>query len=337
MGVVAVVQVFFTCTRCAPRCTRLSFFAEGSLHVVSPSTARPLPSLRARRADAPTPGPTPLSVAHAGSRAAFSPPVRLGHLGRTVDVVSGVHVRPGQRCSETPPGGTAPGESPWLQTASALRALKSQRAVLPPMARTGFGPLKVRVLPGPCRLAVLRQVTSPLLQKLPGSTSPGFKNLGVLLLSGWTSGASRQWTRLNCSSSEVTSALLPVVHASTATPSALPFQTVSNKPIPPHCTTVSGHQSTRLNPTDKENKEKQKRGREGRKTSTPEEAETRWLTSQGARVEHFKRLKDEQPSTDPSRRIGAMLTTRACLESWKSVTADSSPQLPCGVEYFSTC
>ena len=39
MGVVAVVQVFFTCTRCAPRCTHLSFFAEGS-HVVSPSTAR---------------------------------------------------------------------------------------------------------------------------------------------------------------------------------------------------------------------------------------------------------------------------------------------------------
>ena len=81
----------------------------------------------------------PLSVAHAGSRAACSHPVRLEHLGRTVDVVSGVHVRPGQRCSETPPGGTAPGDTPWLQTASALRALKSQRAVLPPMASTGFG------------------------------------------------------------------------------------------------------------------------------------------------------------------------------------------------------
>ena len=153
----------------------MSFFAEGSLHVVSPSTARPLPSLRAQRADAPTPGPTPLSVAHAGSRAACSPPVRLGHLGRTVDVVSGVHVRPGQRCPEKPPGGTAPGDTPWLQTTSALRALKSQRAVLPPMARTGFGPLKIRVLPGPYRLAVLRQVTSPLFQKLPGSTSPGFQ------------------------------------------------------------------------------------------------------------------------------------------------------------------
>ena len=149
VGVVAVVQVFFTCTRCAPRCTRLSFFAEGSLHVVSPSTARPRPSLRARRADAPTTGPTPLSVAHAGSRAACSPPVRLGHLGRTVDVVSGVHVRPGQRCSETPPVGAAPRDTPWLQTASALRALKSRRAELPPMARTGFGPLKVRILPGP--------------------------------------------------------------------------------------------------------------------------------------------------------------------------------------------
>ena len=49
------------------------FFAEGSLHVVSPSTARPPPSPRARRADGPTPGPTPLSVAHAGSRAACSP------------------------------------------------------------------------------------------------------------------------------------------------------------------------------------------------------------------------------------------------------------------------
>ena len=61
----------------------------------------------------------------------------------------------------------------------------------------------------------------------------------------------------------------------------------------------------------------QKRGREGRKSRTPEEAETRWLTSQGARVEHFKRLKDEQPSTDPSQRIGTMLTTRACLKSWK--------------------
>ena len=144
---------------------------------MSPSTARPLPSLRARRADAPTPGPTSLSVAHAGSRAACSPPVRLGHLGRTVDVVSGVHVRPGQRCSETPPGGTAPGDTPWLQTASALRALKSERAVVLPMARTGFNSLKVRVLPGPYRLAVLRQVTFPLFQKLPGSISPGFKKL----------------------------------------------------------------------------------------------------------------------------------------------------------------
>ena len=90
VGVVAVVQVFFTCTRCAPRCTRLSFFffAEGSLHVVSPSTARPPLSLRARRADAPTPGPTPLCVAHAGSRAACSLPGALGtprsHSGRGV-------------------------------------------------------------------------------------------------------------------------------------------------------------------------------------------------------------------------------------------------------------
>ena len=123
-----------------------------------------------------------------------------------------------------------------------LRALKSQRAALLPMARTGFGHSMVWVLPGPCRLAVLRQVTSTFLSKV------AFKLQGVLLLGGRSTSTSRQWTHLNCSSSqrhttpdfEVTSALLPVVHASTATPSALPLQTASSKPIPPQCNTVSG-------------------------------------------------------------------------------------------------
>ena len=34
MGVVAVVQVFSTCTQCCRVHTCVSFFAEGSLHVV---------------------------------------------------------------------------------------------------------------------------------------------------------------------------------------------------------------------------------------------------------------------------------------------------------------
>ena len=260
------------------------------------------PSLRARRADAPTPGPTSLSVAHAGSRAACSPPVRLGHLGRTVDVVSGVHVRPGQRCSEKPPGGTAPGDTPWLQTTSALRALKSQRAVLPPMARTGFGPLKIRVLPGPYRLAVLRQVTSPLFQKLPGSTSPGFQILkknphslpGVLLLGGRSTGTSRQWTHLNCFSSQRHSTLQHRKRPSNVLP----------KPR------VSIRAMRKMRKCRSEDERE-------RKTRTPEEAETRWSTSPGARVEHFKRLKAEQPLTDPSRRISPRDLSEEEARKWK--------------------
>ena len=199
MSVVAVVQLFFTCTRCAPSCTRKFLFAEGSLRVVSPSTARPLPSQRARRADAPALGPTPLSVAHAGYRAASSHPVCLGHLGRTVDVVSGVHVRPGQRCSETPPGGTAPGDTPWLQTASALRALKSQRAVLPPVARTGFGyhcGHRTSLTMSTCRTSASHLSFILKVAKEYFSWLSDFKKIphplpGVLLLGGWTSGTSR--------------------------------------------------------------------------------------------------------------------------------------------------
>ena len=78
----------------------------GSLHVVclaEYSSDHPFPKgTTGRRSTAWT---NPLGVAHTGSRATCSPPVCLGHQGRTADVVSGVHVRPGQRCSETPPGG----------------------------------------------------------------------------------------------------------------------------------------------------------------------------------------------------------------------------------------
>ena len=174
--------------RCSSRvhsaagCTRLFLSAEGSLHVVCLAeycsghpTAK---GTTCRRLNAWT---NPLGVAHTGSRAACSPPVRLGHLGRTLDMVSGVHVRPGQRCSETPSGGTAPDGTLWLETTSALRALKSQRAVLLPMARTGFGPWS-RVLSGPYRLAVLRQATSPKCSK------SAFSAPGVLLLPGNTLG-----------------------------------------------------------------------------------------------------------------------------------------------------
>ena len=118
---------------------------------------------------------------------------------RTVDVVSGVHVRPGQRCSETPPGGTAPGDTPWLQTASALRALKSQRAVLLPMARTGFGYLcgqGTSQTVSTCRTSAShlpfifkgRQGVLLLAFRLQKAPHP---LPGELLLGGWTSGTFR--------------------------------------------------------------------------------------------------------------------------------------------------
>ena len=89
--------------------------------------------------------------------------------------VARVNVRPRQRCSETPPGGTAPGDTTWLQTASALRALKCQRAVLLPMARTGFGYLcgqGTSLTMSTCRTSASHL---SFIFKSPRSTSPGFQ------------------------------------------------------------------------------------------------------------------------------------------------------------------
>ena len=138
---------------------------------VWPNTARTTPSLRARRADAPPPEPTPLA-SHTPELVAL-PPVCLGHLGRTADVVSGVRVRSCQRCSETPPGGAAPEAHPGFQRP---REEEATRRCLP-MARTGFGPLAA---PGASRY----HVTSPFIvskkvrHPLSKSTTPDWMDLG---------------------------------------------------------------------------------------------------------------------------------------------------------------